>query len=234
MMNKEILLLNGSPRGEKSNTLMAGRALVEGMKEASGRTCREIELGRLRIEPCRGCFGCWRATPGKCVIQDDMREIYEAYDRADTVVVCFPVYFFGLPGSVKTALDRMLPVMLEYDGGTELHRVREQYKGKRYLFVSTCGFQSCDGIYDALRAQLRGVFGPQTPPLITVPQAELMGSEPFAPIVNERLAFLREIGRRFAADELTEEMIKKAASRLIPIWSYNRIVSSKDLFSAQT
>ena len=35
-MDKKILLLNGSPRGKKSNTLLAANALIDGIREVSG------------------------------------------------------------------------------------------------------------------------------------------------------------------------------------------------------
>ena len=43
-----------------------------------------IDLSRLRIANCVGCFGCWTRTPGRCVIRDD-------------AVLVFPLYADSLP-----------------------------------------------------------------------------------------------------------------------------------------
>lgn len=48
----KILLLNGSPKGEASNTLMLSKAFLDGM----GRKYERIGLIKKSIAPCMGCF----------------------------------------------------------------------------------------------------------------------------------------------------------------------------------
>ncbi len=224
-MTGSILLLNGSPRGAGSNTLIAAQALVDGIRERTGGELRVLETESLRVTPCRGCFGCWDATPGRCVLRDGMDAVYEAAAEAEIIVVSFPVYFFGMPGPVKTVTDRMLPFMRAYDGGAVLHRVRPAMQGKRFLFVSTCGFRSCEGIYDPLRAQLRAIFGEHTPPLVTIPQAELMQVPQMKGIVDHRLETLRELGRQFAEGGMDEGLLAETAAPLVSERAYHRLVS---------
>ena len=224
-MAESILLLNGSPRGAKSNTLMAARAMIDGIRAVTGGEVRTLETNSLRVAPCRGCFGCWDATPGRCVIRDDMEGVIAAAEAADIIAVAFPVYFFGMPGPVKTVTDRMLPVMRAYDGGAELHRVRPGMRGKRFLFISTCGFRSTEGIYEPLRAQLRAIFGAHEAPLVTVPQAELMQVPQMAAIVAHRLELLTALGRQFAEGRMDEALLAEAASPLVAERAYHRLVS---------
>ncbi|MBQ6174233.1 MAG: flavodoxin family protein [Clostridia bacterium] len=226
-MEHPILIINGSPRGEGSNTLLAARALAEGLGGAAPASAiRELSLRDLTIEPCRGCFGCWRATPGHCVIRDDMRTVMDALAEANTVIVSFPVYFFGFPGPLKTALDRMIPVMHAYDGGETLHRVRESFGEKRFLFISTCGFRVTEGIYDALRAQLRAIFGDPAPLLTAIPQAELMQVEQMRPIVAHRLDLVRRLGEQLAASPAPDaSLLREIESPLILPKAYHRLVS---------
>ena len=224
-MDKKILLLNGSPRGKKSNTLLAASALIEGIREVSEYEVQALETNALSVSPCRGCFGCWDVTPGRCVIRDDMQKVYEAVDSAEIIVVSFPVYFFGMPGSVKTVTDRMLPMMRAYDGGPVLHRVRPAMQGKRFLFVSTCGFHTTKGIYEPLQAQLKAIFEEHVPPLVTIPQAELMQVPQMKEIVAHRLERVKELGRQFANGKPDEALLAEIASPLILERAYHRLVS---------
>lgn len=225
-MNEGILLLDGSPRGTKSNTMPVTRAFLDGICETAPQPVTTLEIRQLQIEPCRGCFGCWKATPGQCVIHDDMQQVMEAMHQSQIILVSFPVYYYGLPGPVKTLLDRTLPVMLPYNGGPTLHRVRKDMKGKRFVFISTCGFQSTDGIYDAFRVQLRGIFGAEQPLLITVPQADLMHAEPVKKYTQRRLDAVHRLGTQFARGEIDEQLLAECGKPMIRKWIYQKMVSS--------
>ncbi|MBR5344920.1 MAG: flavodoxin family protein [Clostridia bacterium] len=223
-MDAKILLLNGSPRGKKSNTLLAANALIEGIQEVTGYGLQTLETNTLQVSPCRGCFNCWDVTPGQCVIRDDMQTVYEAATAAEMIVVSFPIYFFGMPGPVKTVTDRMIPMMRAYDGGPILHRVRPAMQDKRFLFVSTCGFHTTQGIYDPLRAQLKAIFEEQVPPLVTIPQAELMQVPQMKDIVNHRLEQVKAFGKQFAEGKTDEALLAEIASPLILERAYHRLV----------
>ena len=81
----KIFVLNGSPKGEKSNSLTLTKAFVEGMGRKAAAEVEVFSIYQKEIQPCRGCFGCWKVTPGQCVIRDDMDAIREtAADRSDT------------------------------------------------------------------------------------------------------------------------------------------------------
>lgn len=45
----------------------------------------------------------------RCVIRDDMDEVYPLIDAADELVVVSPVYFAGAPSQLKALLDRLQP-----------------------------------------------------------------------------------------------------------------------------
>ena len=47
----KILVINGSPRGEKSVTLKITRAFLEGM----GESAEIIDTMRVNVKPCLGC-----------------------------------------------------------------------------------------------------------------------------------------------------------------------------------
>lgn len=116
----KILAINGSPKGNRSNTWRLTSAFLEGIsakEESSGSRAHEIEtlnIGSLNIKPCLGCFSCWSKIPGECCIHDDMQGVISKILWADVVVWSFPLYYFGLPGQLKTLIDRQLPMSLPF------------------------------------------------------------------------------------------------------------------------
>lgn len=108
----KVLVLNGSPKGEKSNTLNITKAFLDGF--SADTEVEYITVKKETIKPCMGCFSCWSRTPGECVIKDDMQKIYEKINSADIIIESFPLYFFGMPSQMKALTDRCLPYMLPY------------------------------------------------------------------------------------------------------------------------
>ena len=51
----KILVLNGSPKRERSDTLHMTRAFLEGMKEAAHQNIHIIHVIDKHIEYCTGC-----------------------------------------------------------------------------------------------------------------------------------------------------------------------------------
>ncbi|MBD9038910.1 MAG: flavodoxin family protein [Collinsella aerofaciens] len=121
-----ILAINGSPKGRRSNTWRLASAFLGGIaaQEESAHeqppAIETLNVSDLDIKPCLGCFSCWSKTPGTCRIHDDMRAVIEKILRADIIIWSFPLYYFGLPGPLKNLIDRQLPMSLPFmSAGTE-------------------------------------------------------------------------------------------------------------------
>ena len=71
----KVLVLNGSPKGEKSNTLNITKAFLDGF--SADTEIEYITVKKETIKPCMGCFSCWSRTPGKCVIKLSLIHISE-------------------------------------------------------------------------------------------------------------------------------------------------------------
>jgi multimeric flavodoxin WrbA len=52
----KILVLNGSPKSERSNTMNLTHAFLNG---AEWTDAEIIDVGRAHVEGCLGCFACW-------------------------------------------------------------------------------------------------------------------------------------------------------------------------------
>ena len=79
----KVLVLNGSPKGERSNTYRLTGAFLDGLCQVQQAEVEVLEVGKLHLLPCRGCFACWSKTPGKCVLQDDMAGVIEKLLRSE-------------------------------------------------------------------------------------------------------------------------------------------------------
>ena len=54
-----------------------------------------IDLSKLKISNCVGCFGCWVKTPGKCVIRDDAVKVYPLIAQSSTVLYVSHIKYGG-------------------------------------------------------------------------------------------------------------------------------------------
>ncbi|MBQ1572829.1 MAG: flavodoxin family protein, partial [Clostridiales bacterium] len=110
----KVLILNGSPKIERSNTLHVTDAFVSGFPE--GTEVKRIDIYAKDIKPCRGCFACWASADGTCAIKDDMAEIIAAIKESDVIIESFPLYFYGMPSQLKAVTDRCLALAEPYMG----------------------------------------------------------------------------------------------------------------------
>ena len=98
----KVVAFFGSPRiGGNTELLLreALRPVAEG-----GHGIVEFNLNLLRIRPCQDCGGC--ARTGVCVINDDMKPIYDAIRSADRIIVASPIFFYSLSAQTKAMIDR--------------------------------------------------------------------------------------------------------------------------------
>ena len=77
----KILVLSGSPKRERSDTMRLTRAFVAGMDDVKANDVHIVHVIDRHIEYCTGCLGCMR-NGGKCVHDDDMRAILEEILKA--------------------------------------------------------------------------------------------------------------------------------------------------------
>ena len=147
----KVLVINGSPKTNKSNTAFLLRPLLEGIKKA-GASVDVIYPSKLKIRPCIGCFKCWYETIGTCFIQDDMQEIYTALKDTDILVLATPVHS-SIPGDMQNFLNRMVPLIepiLEFkDGRTRAH-CHKDVKISKILAVAVSGWWELENLDIAL------------------------------------------------------------------------------------
>ena len=139
----KILLINGSPLGEKSNTKVLTDAFLEGASEF-GALSETVYLKDKNINPCRGCMSCWLKTPGKCVYNDDMPELIKKIIQSDVIVFGSPLYFFNFTGIMKDFVDRLMPMMqpfIDMKNGVSSHPLRyKDFNPRAFVLISNSCF----------------------------------------------------------------------------------------------
>lgn len=201
----KLLLINGSPKGEKSNSLRLSRAFVEGLREVwQDAEVEELVINDLNVEKCIGCLNCWKRTPGRCFRNDDMAAAIDKTLEADLLIWSFPLYYYSLPGSLKVFYDRqvptMKPVMMERtDGkGNGKHASRYDLSHQRNVLISTCGFCYYKGNYDAVKAQFDLILGVGNYETLFCGQGEMFPVPFLKDRVDEYLGYCRQAGRDYA------------------------------------
>lgn len=69
-----------------------------------------IDLSKLKISNCIGCYSCWTKTPGKCVIRDDAVKVYPKIAASNRVLYISKVKYGSYDTVMKTMLERAIPV----------------------------------------------------------------------------------------------------------------------------
>ncbi len=211
-----IIVINGSPKGEKSNTMQLTGAFLEG----AGRTNAEIiNVSQANVKSCLGCYSCWKKTPGKCVINDGMSEILSKLITADVVIWSFPLYYFNVPGGLKNLIDRQLPFNMpfmsdEKENGS--HPPRYDLSRQRHVVISTCGFWTAKGNYDSVTAMFNRYFGKDQYAEIFCGQGELFSFPELKDRTNEYLEIVRRAGAEYSGGGIQEETQAELSQPLYP------------------
>ena len=223
----KILVLNGSPKRDQSDTMHITRAFLDGMKDAAPQDIHVMHAIDQHIEYCTGCFSCM-FNGGNCVHDDGMRIILEEILESDLLVLSFPLYCYGMPAPLKAIVDRILPLSsmkMEKVGDRYEHVGQADFSHLRYLMICGCGFPNSRHNFEPAVMQFKLLF-PQGHTILTVPESPLF-NVPSASVVTEpRLELVRESGRRYAESGIVETgLMDRIMSPMIPEEQYAAIVN---------
>ena len=222
----KVLVMNGSARKDKSITMKITNAFLEGFGEANGIETEVIHLYDKKIGPCRADFACWFKTPGECILQDDVKEIYEAIDAADLVIWSMPLYVFGIPSVVSALLDRSMirlrPAIHIDEKGFSTHPGFAKHPEKHMVIMSGA-FPDTEGNFDGAVFQMRRNFG-YSIPVITCPESTLLlykKSERILDMARSYLDTAREAGRQmYQEGEIRKETLDTLNACMMPRQEY--------------
>lgn len=225
----KILLINGSPKGERSDTMHMTRAFLRGMDSVAENEVKQIEVVSRRIEYCTGCYSCMY-NGGSCVIDDDMSEILRDIQSSDLLLFSFPLYCYGVPAPLKALLDRTMPLSqmaMQKVGERYEHVSQADVSQLKYVMISGCGFPNARHNFEPLRQEFALMFRHDLF-MLTVPEAPMFNAPEAKPVTEPFLKLVEQAGREYAQDgKVSAKLAESLAVPMIPEEVYAKICSGQ-------
>lgn len=226
---KKVLVFNGSPKRNSSDTMHMTRAFLEGINIENNFDIKIIDVIEKNIQFCRGCFVCKR-NGGSCVIKDDMKEILNDILCSDIIIWSFPLYCYGMPANLKVLVDRTMPLSsmaMEKVGEHYEHISEHDFSNKRYVMICGCGFPSGKNNFEAMVAQFKLMFGDEHSTIITVTESPLFNEKEALPVTEPFLEVMKEAGRQYGVGgEISPDIWGRINTPMIPEEIYTQIANS--------
>ncbi len=207
---------------DKGSTALILNPFLEGIRSAGG----DVDLfytGKLDIKPCSGDMGCWLKHPGECVIKDDMQKLYPLLREADAIVFASPIYNSSITSTLKSLIDRMLPIgqpFIEIKDGHTYQPNPEETKEKKVVLASSCSYWEMDSFDPLLlwmRAFCRSWSMTYAGALLRPHGEALQFMMNMGAPVNDVLQAAREAGRQLVEQgEMPEETLMRVGRPLLP------------------
>ena len=187
-------------------------------------------MNKLDIKDCKGCFVCWKDTPGVCCIKDDMQEMLEKIKSADIIIWSFPLYYFSLPSRIKAFMDRQLPLMLPFMDKNTLggaHPKRYDSSQQKNVIISSCGFYTTENNYLAVNAQFDRIFGKDNYTSIFCAQGEILRTKEMSNFTSSYFQSVRNAGAELVEfGQISENTKKSLDKNFLPREIYERMADA--------
>lgn len=131
-------------KGENMNVIidLRKRQLVSPLQEIKKFLGDQTKIFSIEeeITPCIGCWNCWLKTPGECVFNDVMTEVYADYVNSSRVVILFDSSKGFVNYQMKAFFDRTIPhyhPYIEIVDGECHHLARYDEYPELYFYYDT-------------------------------------------------------------------------------------------------
>ena len=222
-----ILVLNGSPKRDKSDTMHITRAFLDGMRDTAPQEIHVIDVIDRHIEYCTGCFACKR-NGGICIYDDDMRAILEEILDSDLLLFSFPLYCYGIPAPLKALLDRTMPLSsmaMRKVGDRYEHVGQADFSRLRYMMICGCGFPNSRHNFEPAVQQFKQCV-PCNHTILTIPESPMFNAPEASVVTEPRLRLVRQSGKQYAeTGEIDTALLAEIGTPMIPEEQYAAIVN---------
>lgn len=140
----KVVAINGSPN-KKGNTYHALKMIGSKLEE-NGIGFEIIHVGNKAVRGCTVCGLCRKNQDEKCSITSDpLNDWVQSMKNADGIVLGTPVHYSGIPGTMKSFLDRAF-----YVAGSNGNLFRHKVGAAAVAVRRTGGSSTLDGLYHYL------------------------------------------------------------------------------------
>lgn len=150
-MKPQIIALLGSPLAE-GNTAKLLKKSVAGAEDA-GCEVRIINVPELELSACREFYFC--SDHETCMMEDDVSALYSSFREMDGLIIATPVMTMGIPGHLKSFMDRFQVFFCAKYGRKNRLVSKEKRQIRRTLLLSISGMnlpENFDGITLSVRS----------------------------------------------------------------------------------
>lgn len=126
-----VLIFNASPRPNGDTA-----SLIDALtRQLAGQEVNRVNTYRDDIAPCTDCRYCWEHP--SCCIHDGMEQVYEWIQEADWIILCSPIHFDEVSGSLLQTASRLQPFWMAQQKRGEL-LLRPKIRHGAALLVGGC------------------------------------------------------------------------------------------------
>ena len=100
-----ILGISAAHRKNRNTSYML-RVALQAAEEMGDVETEFLELWGKKIKYCIHCDKCL-VEPFRCIVKDDLQDIYPILERADAIIFGVPVFIMGVTGIYRNFMDRM-------------------------------------------------------------------------------------------------------------------------------
>ena len=194
-----VLVINASPKGERSNTMNITRAFVGGFP--ADTELETVELYRCDVNPCTGCYFplYFFGVPS---------QLKALTDR------CLPL---------------MVPYMSQSSDpySASFHDFKDEIvRDKKLVVISSCGYVEAEPVYSALLSQIDLILGGRKYTPILCPQGEIFVADHPIRQRESYLADIKKAGAEFAQNlSLSDETAKKISKPILTSKGFGLLAS---------
>jgi len=146
-MGRKVIGLLGSPLPEGNTAILLDRAL-QGAADAGCET-EKIVVPFLDFEPCMEIFFCREHET--CQMEDEMTPLYPKIRDLDALIVASPVMTMGIPGKLKSLMDRCQVFFMAKYLRRQPLVPKEKRKARNGLYIGIAGM-NLPTVFDGAKA----------------------------------------------------------------------------------
>ncbi len=140
---KKLTVITGSPRKSGNSNALADALIQEA--EKAGAEVKRFDACKLNMIGCRACGGCYKKGHA-CAFEHGFDDVADSILASDVIVFTMPVYWFSVPGQIKSIIDHFYAFMI---GGKDV-------KGKHCVVIATSGQPNESGVSKGITDAMKG------------------------------------------------------------------------------